>query len=196
MKGNLPRLIQSFLFNRQIIVKVGDNLSTPREMKEGILQGSVLSCTCFLLAINSISSNIGSDIRSSLYVDDFTIYCSGSSVRSIERRLQLAINSLHQWTLKTGFKFSPTKTAALHVCRKRGCLKNADLEYCGNQINVTPSYRYLGVTFDKSLTWRPHITQTRESCSKALDLLKHLSYKDWGADRTSLLRLYNSLIKP
>ena len=32
-------------------------------------------------------------------------------------------------------------------------------------------------------------------CNKILDLLKHLSHKNWGADRQSLLRLYIMLIK-
>lgn len=196
MRGNLPKLIQNFLYNRKIMVRIGNTLSSPKVIQEGILQGSVLSCTCFLLSINNIAANIGASVKSSLYVDDFTIFCSGSMLNNVTRRLQLAINNLHDWTRKSGYKFSATKTLSLHVCRKRGCSKSAILHYNGTPINNVESCRYLGVIFDKSLTWRPHIRQTKESCSKVLDLLKHLSHKKWGADRLSLLRLYNMLVKP
>ena len=196
MRGNLPKFIQNFLYEREIIVRIGDTMSSPKEIKEGILQGSVLSCTCFLLSINSIASSLDSSIKRSLYVDDFTIYCSGKRVSNIERRLQLAINSLHEWTKRTGYRFSATKTTALHVCRKRNCSKTADLSYDGTPISVENSCKYLGVIFDKSLTWKPHIVKTKQSCYKVLDLLKHISHKKWGADRVSLLRLYNMLVKP
>ena len=196
MRGNLPKFIQSFLYDRRIVVRVGDSMSNPKEIQEGILQGSVLSCTCFLLSINSIVTNVDNSVKCSLYVDDFTIYCSGRMPNNVERLLQLTINRLHEWTKKTGYKFSPTKTTALHVCRKRGCLKRADLHYNGTPIETVDSCKYLGVTFDKSLTWRPHILKTKEACYKVLDLLKHLSHKTWGADRISLLRLYNMLVKP
>ena len=166
-------------------------MSNPKEIEEGILQGSVLSCTCFLLSINSISTNVGPSVKSSLYVDDFAIYCSGKRIDNIERRLQLTINKLYDWTKKTGYKFSPSKTTALHVCRKRGCLKNADIQYDSTPIETVESCKYLGLIFDQSLTWRPHILKTKQSCYKVLDLLKHLSSKEWGADRVSLLTPYN-----
>ena len=177
MRGKLPKFIESFLYDRKITVKIGDTLSSPRIIKEGILQGSVLSCTCFLLSINTISSNLEPNVKSSLYVDDFTIYCSGKRLANIERRLQLTINSLYNWTKKTGYNFSATKTTALHVCRKRGCLKTVQLQYNGTPITVVDSCKYLGVIFDQSLIWRPHILKTKESCYKVLDLLKHLSHK-------------------
>ena len=183
MRGNLPKFIQSFLHDRKIIVRVGDSVSNPKEIQEGILQGSVLSCTCFLLSINSIVTNVDSSVKCSLYVDDFTIYCSGRMQNNVERLLQLTINRLHEWTKKTGYKFSPTKTTALHLCRKRGCTKRTNLHYNNTPIETMESCKYLGVTFDKSLTWRPHILKTKEACYKVLDLLKHLSHKTWGADR-------------
>ena len=63
-------------------------------------------------------------------------------------------------------------------------------------IRCVENYKFLGMTFDSSLTWRNHITLLKASCHKTLNLLKHLSHKAWGVDGTSLFRLYVMLLKP
>ena len=197
MRGNLPLFIKEFLTDRKIQVRVGNTLSPEKSVEEGIPQGSVLSCTCFAIAINNICEELPNNVSKCLYVDDFALFASGSSTNTIERRLQLAINKLETWCHKTGFQFSTVKTASLHICRKKTCPKTAaNLKLNGTPINNVSSFKYLGMTYDNSFTWRPHITKLKASCNKTIDLLKHLSHKKWGADRKSLLSLYIMLIKP
>ena len=118
----------------------------------------------------------------------------------LERRLQVVINRLEKWCHTTVFVFSPAKTVAVHICRKRNCPKMANsLSMNNTNIRFVENYKFLGMTFDSSLTWRNHITLLKASCHKTLNLLKHLSHKSdktWGADGTSLLRLYVMLLKP
>ncbi|GFV45520.1 potassium channel subfamily T member 2 [Trichonephila clavipes] len=54
--------------------------------------------------------------------------------------------------------------------------------------------RFLGVIFDPRLTILPHILHLRQKCEKSLDILKILSNTSWGEDRTSLLRVYQSIV--
>jgi len=197
LRGNLPIFIQNFLTDRKITVQVGRTRSELKKLEEGTPQGSVLSCTCFMIAIDSISKNIPNNVNSLLYVDDFTIYASATFPSHAERRIQNAINSLSAWTRNTGFAFSPSKTVSLHVCRKRNCSKlNPNLTMNNSPILTVEQHKFLGLTFDSSLTWRPHVKALKISCNRTLDLLKHISHRDWGADRASLLRLYMSLLKP
>ena len=197
LRGNLPIFIQNFLQNRKLRVRVGNSLSDEMEVKEGVPQGSVLSCTLFMIAIDSICEVIPENIGRSLYVDDFAIFTSGSQVNQIQRRLQNAIKKLESWCQKTGFQFSTEKTVSIHICRKHHCPKSAPHLTLFNQpIRNEDKVKYLGLTFDNSLTWKPHINNLRRSCIKKLDLFKHLTSKRWGADRKSLLRLYIMLIKP
>jgi hypothetical protein len=197
LRGHLPTFVSNFLAERHIQTRVGSCLSAPVTVTCGIPQGSVLSCTCFILAINSIVDTLPQLVKSTLYVDDFTIYSSGFTPRTVERRMQLALNHLQRWSDTTGFTFSPEKTVSMHICRKRGCPKLAhNFTLSTNNIVCVDQYKFLGVIIDNSMTWRQHITALRASCMKSLDLLKHLSHKSWSADRTSLLRLYIMLIKP
>ncbi|GBM17941.1 hypothetical protein AVEN_111090-1 [Araneus ventricosus] len=61
-------------------------------------------------------------------------------------------------------------------------------------IPVVDNIRFLGVIFDRKLTFLPHILHLRKKCERSLNILKVLSKTSWGADRTSLLRIYQAVI--
>ena len=65
----------------------------------------------------------------------------------------------------------------------------------GSNIPIVPEAKFLGVIFDRKLSFIPHIKYLKNKCLKALNLLKVLSHTNWGADRTTLLQLYRSLIR-
>ena len=189
-------------------------------VQEGTSQGSVLSCTCFMVAINDIISTISENVKSTLYVDDLTIYTSGMVPHIMvpytiytsgmvphttiytsgmvphttiytsgmvtqttiytsemvphisERRLQVVINRLENRCRTTSFVFPPAKAVVTHICQKRNCPKMANsLTMKNTNIRCVKNYKFLGVTFDSSLTWRNHITLLKASCHKTLNLL-------------------------
>ena len=197
LRGQLPVFVQNFLTGRYIRVRVGRELSAAKELPEGIAQGSVLSCTCFMLAINKINSDLPPNISSTLYVDDFCMYSSGPMLRTIERRLQIALNVISRWCFTTGLSFNTDKTFSMHICKKYGCPRMAHgFVMNGLPIICVENHKFLGVTIDNKLNWNNHIIQLKKACLKSLNILKHLSHKQWGADRTSLMRLYMMLIRP
>ena len=197
LRGHLPSFIKNFLTRRSIAVRIGNQLSESIFTTAGIPQGSVLSCTCFMIAINKITDNLPQGVNGTLYVDDFSAYISGNNINSLERRLQLTLNNIEGWSKKTGFRMNKTKTVAMHICRKRNCPKlTPSLTLEGAALKGAEEYRFLGLIFDKSLTWRPHITNLKCKCIKTLNILKLLSNVKWGADQQILIRLYIMLIKP
>ena len=76
--GNLPKFIANFMQDRKIQVRIGKNHSQPRQANSGIPQGSVLLCTCFMIAIKDIVKTLPPHVHSTLHVDDFTIYTTGN----------------------------------------------------------------------------------------------------------------------
>ena len=197
LRGNLPIFIRNFMSGRKIQVRVGNTLSDEVSITEGTPQGSVLSCTLFMVAIDDVIAALPSGVHSTLYVDDLCIYASGNSLNMIERKLQIAINHLEKWCDKTGFVFSPSKSVAMHICRKRLCPRMAhQLTLNQTPIPQKDSHTFLGMKIDNKLNWDSHIKDIKIQCSKKLDLLKHLSHTTWGADLKTLTRLYLMLIKP
>ena len=195
LKGNLPIIIGAFLEGRKLRVKVGNILSEVYMVEEGLPQGSVLSCTLFTLSIDSIIRRVCAGVQAGLYVDDFTIWASSRLPGNAERKIQVTLNNLVEWCNTTGYTFSQNKTICLHICRKRGCVKTADLSLNNQPIDIKTHHKLLGLVIDNSLTWTPHVEQLKNSCLRKLDILKYLSHRTWGSDMTLLLQLYKSIIK-
>jgi ribonuclease HI len=194
MRGNLPIFIQNFLALRNYKVRIGNTLSDEFIQEQGVPQGSVLSVTLFILAIDNVLKQMPFSVSGSLYVDDLHIFCGGNNMRFIERQLQKAINNIQKWSEENGFNFSSTKTQGVHFCRKRGLHPDPDLHFGSENITFVNEIKFLGIIFDKKLTFLPHTLYLRKKCEKALNALKVLSNTSWGADRLSMLKIYNSLI--
>ena len=116
-------------------------------------------------------------------------------METIEEKLQQCLIRIEKWATENGFKFSKTKTQCVHFCQLRGLHLDPNLTIYGSQIPIVEEAKFWGLTFDKKLTFIPHIKALRLKCLKALDILKVLSNTDWGGDRTTLLNLYRSLIR-
>ena len=54
---------------------------------------------------------------------------------------------------------------------------------------------FLGVIFDRKLSFVPHLKYVKKRGSKALTISKVIGYTEWGADRKVMLRLYRSLVR-
>ena len=195
IRGRLASFIENFLADRWIQVRVGSTLSEKFDQAQGVPQGSILSTTLFNIKINSIMDCLDPKTDGSLYVDDFCMCYRSKSMRTIERHLQQCINRIENWASHNGFKFSKSKTQCVHFCQLRKVHNDPELYLYGSLIPVVEDFKFLGVLFDRKLSFIPHIKYLKAKCLKALNLLKVLSHTDWGADRTVLLQLYRSLIR-
>ena len=195
LRGRLPLFISAFLDKRFFRVRVGNTVSGAREQEMGVPQGCILSVTLFSVKINSIVKAICPGVDCSLYVDDFVICFRSRNMNIIERQLQQCLNKLQTWSEENGFKFSKSKTKCMHLCNLRGVQPDPELYLDKTKIVVVSEFKFLGVIFDKKLSFLPHITALKKKCKKALNLLKVVAHSEWGADRKVLLRLYRSLIR-
>ena len=195
LKGRLPHFIDNFLSNRNFKVRVGTTLSDLQGQEEGVPQGSILSLTLFSIKINNIVKTLNPGVDCSLYVDDFLICYRSKHIHTIERQLQQCLNKIQKWALENGFKFSKTKTQCMHFCQLRRLHNDPVLKLDGVEIPVVDQYKFLGVIFDRKLSFIPHINYLKAKCHKALQLLRVVAHTDWGADKSTLLKLYRSLVR-
>ncbi|GBN90270.1 putative RNA-directed DNA polymerase from transposon BS [Araneus ventricosus] len=193
-KGNLPVFIQNFLNTRIFRVRIGSTFSHPFIQHEGVPQGSVLSVTLFILHLSQLLHVLPSSVSGTLYVNDLQISCQGSNMNLIERQLQRAVNKLLAWCDQNGHTISPGKSRCVHFCRKWSLHPDPAIQIRDTNIPVVEEVRFLGVTFDRKLTFLPHVLNLRKRCEKSLNILKVLSTTTWGADRPSLFRIYQSVI--
>ena len=134
-------------------------------------------------------------ILTTLLVDDFSVTCTGSIMSSIELQLQLVLNQLTDWEAKSGFHFSRSKTVSMHFCRKRAPHEDPHLTLGNAALPVSVTTKYLGLEFDRRLTYINHLKNLKDRGSQALNIMKCLAHTSWGADRKTLTMLYQALIR-
>lgn len=191
--GNMLQFIHNFLTDRTFQVKVDNVLSDHTATENGLPQGSVISVTLFLVAINDIFNDIQKPIKYTLFADDCNIYCSGTDTKSTVAQLQNAINSLTQWSSKSGFKFSPSKTQCIIFNKKKNNLLH-NIHINNIPAAYTNNVCILGMIFDSKFTWTPHLQKLKKSCNNKMKIIKTLSHFTWGAEKNSLILIYKALI--
>ena len=190
LNNRLPTFIENFLADCATQVRVGSSLSDYYDQEQGVPQGGVLSTTLFSMIINDIMKCLGNLTDCSLYVDDFCICYRSKSMATIERQLQQNLNKIENWATSNGFKLSKSKTQCVHFCQLRKQHGDPVLHLYGSPIPVVEESKFLGILFDRKLSFIPNIKYLKAKC-----LLNVLSHTSWGADRTTLLKLYQSLVR-
>ncbi|KAL1448403.1 hypothetical protein WDU94_005494 [Cyamophila willieti] len=72
----------------------------------------------------------------------------------------------------------------------------SQLSYDSVPLVFVDKIRFLGLIWDRKLTWEPHIISTRSRVLTALNALKMVSNKKWGVRRETLLLFYKSYVLP
>jgi hypothetical protein len=85
---NILKFVHSFMMKRTLRVDIGNTYSTSREIENGVLQGTVLSVTLFLVAMAEICRGIEGPTRMFGYADDWVILTSNKTPKTAEARLQ------------------------------------------------------------------------------------------------------------
>lgn len=148
LHGNILQFIQNFLSNRHFQVLTNGILSSRQKLENGVPQGSVLSVTLFLVGVNDIMKQTQTPVTAAIYADDLVLMCRGKNPRSTTQILQKSIDQLHQWMLKTGFKFSASKTKVIHFCRNFSGPKPNNLQLNSQKLTEVDTINYLGLHFD------------------------------------------------
>ena len=126
------------------------------DQEQGVSQGNILSTTLFNIKINNIVNCLDTKTDGSLYVDDFGICYRSKNMRTIERYLQQSINRIENWATNNGSKFFKSKTQCVH-CKLRRIYNDPVLYLYGSPIPVVEDSKFLGVIFDRKLSFIPHI---------------------------------------
>jgi len=104
------------------------------------------------------------------------------------------LNALQEWCDTWGFKISPEKTVAVLFTRSSQ-KPSVKLDIQGRTVKIENSAKFLGVIFDRQLTWYQHIDYFVSKCNKRLNLMRAVSGARWGATHRSLITIYRTLIR-
>ena len=158
----------SYLSERRQRVKVDDRLSSTVCYTRGVPQGSVPGPILFVLYTRQLRSVVHPDVFSQEFVDDIILDYSHHDPRQLNLVLGSALNAVSDWLSDIGLLLNTQKTQVMFL-RPRGVAQETPAFFCGtDQLQVTPTAKYLGVIIDENLWWRPHVNYLAGKVTKKI----------------------------
>lgn len=190
--GETEAWIEAFLKDRHQRVVINGETSERRDVKSGVLQGSILGPLLFLIYINDLQEEITSDIK--LYADDTKISQKVTGPDDQEK-IQKDLDKLGKWSEKWCLQFHPGKCTTMTVGRPSTTPATYYLRANGQ---TTPLRRVteekdLGVTWNTKLQFRDEIANRDKKANQIMGVIrrKYTHLKD-----ENFTRLFKALVRP
>ena len=136
---HLTKLVQLLLGNRRFFVELNGKRSRWRIQRNGLPQGSVLAPVLFNIYTNDQPVSQGT--RSFIYADDLGIAAQNRDIDAMEITLTSALDNLTSYYSDNQLQLSLT-------------WNGTSLDHCQHPV-------YLGVTLDRTLSFKQHIEKVK-----------------------------------
>ena len=163
----------------------------------GVPQGFVFGPVLFSLFINDLPASLPSSVSCSLYADDLAIWSSSPSVPTAVEATQGALFRLERWSEYWCLPLNPSKCEAsffsvdLHQANLQ-----PNLLLLGSHLHFNPTPIFLGVTFDRTLSFSKHVSSLKAKFFPRLKALRCISASSLCPSKESLSLLYKSFFWP
>ena len=183
--STIVRVIESLLNNWRFFVEMNSKQSRWRLQRNGLPQGSVLAPMLFNIYTNDQPQF--QNIRRFIYADDLCIAMQAKSFDIIESSLTDALQSLSSYYKRWFLNANPGKT---QVCTFHLDNKQADrslkVTWENKELENTKFPVYLGVTLDRTLSFKEHLWKVKRKVAIRNNILQKLANSSWGTDPKTL----------
>ena len=171
-------------------------LSSERNIKCGIPQGSILGPLFFLIYINDLPKCL-TNTKARLFADDTNITAVGNNIKEVEGAMNSDLENLYKWLTANKLSLNVTKTEFLLIGSNQ-MLKSisnhqTNISIAENQIKQVSDSKTLGIIVDENLNWK---NNTNNICKKITSGLGALRRIKEFVDQKTLLSIYNAIIQP
>ena len=187
--------IGTAMLQRKVALRVGSWTSDIHCIAPGLPQGSALSPVLFNVYTMGITSNqLEGPGRTLSFADDVLVYRSGNDRDEIVRSAQDEINRLGEWCDSHNGKLHPDKACVLWCSLNNRAVKTdmPTVNIQGKTLSREHSLKYLGITFDRSLSFNLHVSHIVNRARKGLVAVKTMAAAKMP--QHILLVLYKSLV--
>lgn len=192
----LIRLINAFIRSRQFSVYVNSSASNKISIPAGLAQGTCISPILYALFVADMPKP--KDTKIALYADDTALYTSAKKSNTIVRRLNSSLASLQQYFEKWRIKINPSKTQAImfpfNNSRRR--IPSSALHSQQNIIEWSNSINYLGIHFDKKLTFKNHVNSAIVKATNCFRALYPMLARKSHLSTVNKTLVYTAIIRP
>ena len=183
---HLVRMIMELVQNRNFILTTSNGKqSRLRRLKNGVPQGSVLAPLFFNIYVSDLLPTTSSKFA---YADDLALVHIAGDWLTLEKTLSQDMATVQTHLQKCRLKLSEAKavSSVFHLTN-REAKRELSVELNGKLLPFSNTPKYLGITLDRSLTYRRHLELLRKKLSTRVSLIRLLAGTTWGAG-VSVLR--------
>ena len=191
VKGEILDWFKHYLSDRKQRVVLPGAISDWVFIRAGVPQGSILGPLLFLIYINDIVTDIGSNIR--LFADDTSLYIIVDDPITAANCINTDLDKISRWAATWLVSFKPAKTESLLISRKLNRPQHPSLSMQNHQIIEVDSHKHLGIYLSNDCTWHQHINYIKEKAWFRVNVMRKLKFK---LDRKSLEIIYTAFIRP
>ena len=191
IRGKCAELIEDYLKGRTQKVKIGNSLSTPKDITCGIPQGSVLGPLLFIVYINDLNS-ISQNLKIITFADDTNIFLSDSKYENLELKMNTELQLVKTWFECNKLKLNIDKTC-FQVFTKQKLTELPALNLDDIAIKHSSTVKFLGLYVDSHLTFKAHI---KKLCTKLCQIAGIIRSAGRYLGKNHKLLLYNCLVLP
>ena len=174
----MTRWIATALFERKVALKCGRWVSDPVSIAPGLPQGSALSPVLFNIYTSSIARiGEGHSGRTLTFADDVTVYEKGKDRLAAGKALQNRLDGVAKWCDEHNAVINPSKAQVMWCSLNNRIVKDPTppiiFYFC--LIDRQEELKYLGITFDRTLSYRKHVDNVIQKAQKGIRAVKTMA---------------------
>uniref|UniRef100_A0A673LUN5 Reverse transcriptase domain-containing protein n=1 Tax=Sinocyclocheilus rhinocerous TaxID=307959 RepID=A0A673LUN5_9TELE len=182
--------INSFLTDRQQLVRLGKYTSSTRITSTGAPQGCVLSPLLFSLYTNDCTSKDPS-VKLLKFADDTTLI--GLIQDGDESAYRQEVEQLAVWCSLNNLELNTLKTVEMIMDFRRNPPALPPLTIMDSTVTAVESFRFLGTTISQDLKWDTHIDSIVKKAQQRLYFLRQL--RKFNLPQELLKQFYSAIIE-
>jgi hypothetical protein len=192
VRGNVLKLLQSYLTNRGHCVGINDCTSSTLQLRVGVPQGSCLGPLLYLIYANDLNYLI-SDILLVLFADDTVLVDRNINVKLLIFMMNIYLDKISDWCSFNKLAINIDKTKWILFSNKKTDIPKLMIN--SDEIERVRKFKYLGFILDDRLTYRYHIKCLTSTMAKYRYItMKVRSYMTEESAKTFYYGLIHSLV--
>lgn len=125
-----------------------------------------------------------------LFADDSTAIIKCTDSNNYKSDINICLNDIINWLNNNNLVINLSKTKVMHF-HQRCENPNMNISFKGCDIEEVDKAKFLGITIDNQLTWKPHVEELCKKLSKSAYALYQLSKK---VNSQALLTAYHGMV--
>ena len=150
----------------------------------------------FIKITNDLLASLPSSVSCSLFADYLAIWSSSPSVPTAVEATQGALFRSERWSEYWCLPLNPSKCEASYssVDSHQANLQR-NLLLLNSRLRFNPTQTFLGVTFDRTLSFTKHVSSLKAKFFPRLQALRCISVSSWSPSKESLPLLYKFFLQ-